>query len=91
VIAQAIAAMEPVRALVFALQRFFGTQENGNIRSAEFRRVQGIPRSLLYGHISRHRGDRQNGNIGRTKRHDQGHGIIGSRIGVNQEERFHAA
>jgi hypothetical protein len=90
-ITQAIPAMKPVRALVFTLERLFGTQENWNIRSEEFRRVQGIPRGLFYGNIASHRGDCQNGNIGRTKRHDQSYGIIRSSVRVNQEERFHAA
>ncbi len=90
-ITQAIPAMEPVRALVLALERFFGTQKNRDIRPAEFRGVQSIPRRLLYGNIARHGGDRQNGNIARTKRHDQGDGVIRSRIGVNQEAGFHAA
>jgi hypothetical protein len=26
-----------------------------------------------------------------AQRHDQGYGIIGSSVGINQEKRFHAA
>jgi hypothetical protein len=29
--------------------------------------------------------------VGRAQRHDQSDGVIGSGVGVNQEERFHAA
>ncbi len=91
VVAQAIAAMEPVGALVRAIQRFFRTHEHGNIRAAEFCRVEGIACGLLDGNISGDRGNRQDAHLERTERHDQSYGVIGSRIGINQEERFHAA
>jgi len=91
VVAQAIAAMEPVRALVRAIQGLFGTHEHGNLRAAEFRGVERIARGLLNGDVSRNCGNRQNTDLGRSQRHDQSNGVIGSRVGVNQEEWFHAA
>ena len=91
VISQTVAAMEPMRAFVRAVQWFLRAHEDRNVRAAKFRCVQGVPRSLLHGNISRHRGDCQHTHRRRAQRHDQGYGIIGSRVGVNQEERFHAA
>jgi hypothetical protein len=29
--------------------------------------------------------------VGRPQRHDQGYGVIGCGVRINQEERFHAA
>ncbi len=80
-----------MRALVRAVQWFFRTHENGNIRAAEFRGIECIACGLLNGNVSRNRRYGQNAHIGGTKRHDQGYGVIGSGVGINQEERFHAA
>lgn len=90
-IAQAIAAMEPVGALVQPVQRFLRAHENGNVRAAKLRGVERVARGLLNGNITSNRGNRQHAHLRRAQRHDQSHGVIGSGIGVNQEERFHAA
>ena len=90
-VAQAIAAMKPVSAFVLAIQRFFCAHENRNVCAAQFRSVKRVSRSLLNINISRDSGNRQQANLGRSQRHNQGHGVIGSRVRVNQEERFHAA
>src|SRR5216683_3331955 len=90
-ITQAIAAMEPVRGLVRAMERFFRTRENGNIRAAKFGRVKRVARGLLNGDVSCNRGNRQHAHLGRTQGHDQSNGVVGSGVGINQEERFHAA
>src|SRR5260370_6956389 len=58
VVSQAIAAMEPVRGLVRAMERFLRTRENGNIRAAKFGRVKRVARGLLNGDVSCNRGNR---------------------------------
>ncbi len=63
-IAQAVAAMEPVRALVRAVQWFFRAHENGDGRAAEFRRVECIARGLLNGNVTRNRSYGQNADVG---------------------------
>ena len=90
-IAQAIAAMEPMRALVRAVQWFFRAHKNGNVRATELRCVECIARGLLNGNVAGNRGDCQHAHGGRAQRHDQGHGVIGSGVGIDEEERFHAA
>ena len=90
-VTQAVASMEPVGALVWTIQWFLRAHENGNVRTAEFRGVECIARGLLDGNVSGNRGDGQHAHLGRTQRHDQGYGVIGSGVGVNQEKRFHAA
>ncbi len=90
-VSQAISAVEPVGALVSAIQRLFRAHVDGNVRAAELRCVECIARGLLNGNVSRNRGDGQHAHAGRAQRHDQGHGVIGSGVGVNQEKRFHAA
>ena len=90
-IAQAISAMEPVGALVRAVQWFFRARENGNVRATKFRGIKCIARGLLNGDVSGNGSNRQHAHLRRTQRHDQSHGIIRSRVGVNQEGRFHAA
>ena len=90
-VSQTIVAMEPVRTLVRAIQRFFRAHENGNVRTAKFHGVESIACGLLNGNVSGNRGNGKNVHLGRATRHDQSHGIIGSGIGINQEKRFHAA
>ena len=90
-VSQAISSMKPVRALVLAVQRFFRAHKNRNIRTAKFRCVKRVPRGLLNGHISSNGSNRQHAHLGRTQRHDQGHGVVGSGVRINQEEGFHAA
>ena len=90
-VAQAIASMEPVSALVFAIQRFFRAHKNRNIRAAEFGGIKRVARGLLSGNVSGDCCNRQHTHLGRAQRHDQGNGVIGSGVRINQEERFHAA
>ncbi len=91
VVAQAVAAMEPVRALVRTIQRFFRAHEHGNIGAAQLRGVERIAGGLLNSNVSRNRGNGDHAHRGGTQCHDQGHGVIGSSVGIDQEERFHAA
>jgi hypothetical protein len=76
---------------VRAVQWFFRAHEHGDFRAAEFRGVKSIARGLLNGDVSSDSSNRQNAHIRRPKRHDQGYGVIGSRVCINQEKRFHAA
>ncbi len=62
--------MEPVGALVRAIQWFFRAHENGNVRGAEFRGVERVARGLLNGNVSGDGGNRQHAHPGRTQRHD---------------------
>ncbi len=91
VVAQAIATMEPVGALVRTAQRFLRAHKDGNVRAAEFGRIECITRGLLNGHVSSDSGNSQDAHLGRAQRHDQSYGVIRSSVGINQEERFHAA
>ncbi len=84
-VSQAIAAMEPVRALVCAIQGLFRAHEDWHVRATKFRRVERIACGLLNGNISCNRGNRQNADSRRTEGHDQSHGVIGSSVGVDQE------
>lgn len=90
-VAQTVAAMEPVRGFVFAMQRLFRADENRNIRAAELRRVERIARGLLHSNVAGDGGNRQHANLLRAQRHDQSHGVVRGRIGINQEVPFHAA
>ena len=90
-VAQSIAAVKPVSALVRAVQRFFRSHENGNVRAAQFRGVKCIASGLLDGNVSSNGGDGQHTHAWGAERHDQSYGVIGSGVGVNQEEGFHAA
>ena len=69
-VAQAVASMKPVGALMFTSQRFLGTHINGSLRTAEFRSVERIPRRLLHTDIPGHYCDRANVHIRRAQRHD---------------------
>ena len=73
-----------------ALQGFFRACEHRDFGIAKLRGVERITGGLMDVHVARNRGDGQNLNLGRAQRHDQGDGIIGSCVGVNQEGKFHA-
>ena len=90
-VSETILAMKPVRALVRAMQRFFRAHEDWDVRAAEFRGEECIARGLLNGYVPGNRGNCQHAYLRRAQRHDQGHGVIGSGVGINQEKRFHAA
>ena len=90
-VTQAVAPMEPVGALVRAIQWLFRAHENGNVRAAKFGRVERIARGLLDGDVASNGGDRQDTHLGRTKGHDQGYGVVGSGVSIDQEAWFHAA
>ena len=90
-VSQAIAAMEPVRALVRAMQRLFRAHENRNVCATKLRSVERITCGLLNGHVSCNRGHCQHADSRRAEGHDQGHGVIGSGVGIDQELGFHAA
>ena len=90
-IPQAVTAVEPVRALVSANERLFRAHKDRNIRATKFRGVERISRGLLHGNIAGDRGDCQHTNMRRAKRHDQRDSVVGSGIGINEEEGFHAA
>ena len=90
-VSQAVTSMEPVSALVRAIQRLFRAHENRNIRAAKLRRIERVSRGLLNGNVSGDGGNRQDTHLRGSQRHDQGHGVVGSGVGINQERRFHAA
>ena len=83
--------MEPVRALVRAMQRFFRAHEDRNVHATKLRGVERIACGLLNGHVSCNRGNCQNADSRRAEGHDQGYGVIGSGVGIDQKKRFHAA
>ena len=87
---QAVTAVEPVRAFVSANERLFRAHKDRNIRATKFRGVERIPGGLLHGNVAGNSGDCQHTNMRRAKRHDQRDSVVGSGIGINEEEGFHA-
>jgi hypothetical protein len=88
-VAEAVVAMEPFGAAVRALERLFRAGKNRDARLTEFRSAKSISSGLRESHIAGNRGDRQNFDLPITQDHDESDGIVGSRIGVNQERPFH--
>src|SRR5580704_19317348 len=82
-VAKAVVAVEPLRSTMLAFQRLVRAAINGNARSAKLRRIEGVSRGLLDGHIARHGGNRRNVNLRMAQRHDQRDGVVGSCVGVN--------
>ena len=90
-VSQAVTAVEPVSAFVSANERLFRAHKHRNIRATKLCSVERISGGLLHGNIAGDRGDCQHTNMRRAKRHDQRDSVIGSGIGIDEEEGFHAA
>ena len=62
---------------------------NRHIGAAQFGGIQGVAGRLRDGHVARHDGDGAHLHIGRAQRHDQGDGVVGGGIGVDEEGSRH--
>ena len=90
-VTQTVTSVEPVRALMFALERLLCSDKNGNVGATEFGSIQGVSHCLLSGHVAGDDGNRENANVWRSKRHDESNGIVRCSVGVDEERGFHAA
>ena len=90
VISEAIAAVKPGRILIGAEQRLVGAGVDRDVRSAEFDRVESVAGRLQDRDISGDGCDRHHANVGRTQRHDERDGVVGSCVGIDQEGARHA-
>ncbi len=89
VVAQAVFAVEPFGVHVFAQQRMLRAGIDRHIGAAQFGGVQGIAGRLRHGDVARHDGDGAHLHVGRTQRHDQRYGVVGSGIGIDQKGSRH--
>ena len=88
-ISQPIATVEPGCILIATKQRFLRAGINRDIRSAEFDRVERVPRGLVDVDIAGDGRDRDHSNIRGAKSHDDRNGIVGSCVGIDQEGALH--
>ena len=89
-VSKAVATMKPGRILIGAQEWLVGASVDGHAGPAKFYRVEGIPGRLQNGDVT---GDGRNchhANIGRAESHDEGNGIVGGSVGINQEGAWHA-
>ena len=91
VIAESVAAVEPGCIFVDAEQRSPSAGIDGDICFAEFNRVQGVPGGLVDVHISGDRGDGGYADVGCAESHDEGDGVVGSGVSVDEERAQHVS
>ena len=89
VISQPVLAVKPGCTLMGTLQRLFSAGKDRDAGSAEFRGVEGVASGLLNLDISRHGGDRDHAYVGSAESHNEGDGVVGGDVGVNQEGARH--
>src|SRR3954447_16171649 len=89
VLSEAVFTVEPVGDREFAKERRGGASKNRNFRVADFSRVERVVRGLRDRNIPGDDGYRCYANFFRTKRHDQGYGVVGSGVGVDEEGARH--
>ena len=87
-IPQAIFAMKPVRALMFAPQRLFRAHESRNVCATKLRSVERITCGLLDVDVAGDGGDRDHVH-GRAQSHDERDCVIGGNISVDQKGAPH--
>lgn len=75
-IAEAVAAVEPVCAVMRAGEWFFGAGENGDGGIAELGGVQGVGGGLGYRDVAGDGGDGENVDVGIAESHDEGDGVV---------------
>jgi hypothetical protein len=88
-IAQAVTAVEPVGVIVGAGERFFGASEHGDGGVAEFRGVEGVAGGLRDGDVAGDGGDGEDVYVRIAESHDEGYGVVGGGVGVDQEVASH--
>ena len=85
-VAKSVFAMKPRCILMIACQRFGGTLMNRNMTTAEFHSVERVPSCLLNPNVSRDSCDANHTNVACPKRHYECDGVVGSNVGVDQED-----
>jgi len=89
VISQSVLAMKPLRGAEAAGERLFSALEYRRVRTAELSGVERIPSGLLDSDISGHGSNSNHTGVVRTQRHNQGDGVVGGGIGIDQEGTRH--
>jgi hypothetical protein len=84
-IAQTVLAVEPFGVDVFAQKRLFRARKDGHAGATEFSDVERVAGSLGDAYVAGDDGDGAHVDIRGAQRHDQGDGIVGSRVGIDQE------
>ena len=87
-IGEAVFAVEPVGGRVGASERFFGADEDGDWRVAEFGDVKGVAGGLRDGDVSGDGGDGADVDVRMTESHEKGDGVVGGGVGVDEEGNF---
>ncbi len=90
VVAEAVVAVKPGGVQVRARERLFGAGEDGNVRIAELGGVECVARGLVDVNVAGDRGDGEDFCLRRADGHDEGDGVVGGGVGVNEEVSFHA-
>jgi beta-ureidopropionase len=90
VITQTIATVEPGGILIGTQQRLVSAGIHRHLLAAEFDDIEGVACGLLDRHVPRDGRYGDDLNVGRAHGHDERDGIVGSRVGVNQEGARHA-
>ena len=84
-IAEAVAAVKPVRVLVRAQQRRGGADEDGDVDAGDLGGQQRVARRLFDADVAGDNGQPQHAHVGRGKRHQDRDGVVGGGVGVDEE------
>ena len=85
VVAEAVPPMEPMGMLVRPDQRRGGADEDWRVRAGDLGGQQRVPRRLLDGDIAGDGRQRQDAHVRRGKRHQDGDGVVGGGVSVDEE------
>ncbi len=86
-IAEAVFAVEPIGAAERAFQRMGLAGENGDVGIAEFGGVEGVAGGLGERDVAGDDGDGGDADVGSAESHDDGDGVVGAGVGVDEERR----
>ncbi len=70
-------------------QRFFRARADGDIRAAQFHRIERIARRLLQLYVPGNDRDCGHASIGRAQSHDERDSVIRRSVGINQKGAGH--
>jgi len=88
-IAEAILTMKPGSTLMGTLQGLCRADVHGDFSFTKFRRIKRVAGCLFDFDVAGYRGDRHHADVGSAQRHDEGHSVIGSNVGVDEEGARH--
>ena len=89
-LAKTVASMKPGCILIFMKQRLIRAGKDRHVRPAKLGGVERVTRGLLHVDVASNCGNRDDADFWVAQCHDDGYGVVGGGVGIDQERTRHA-